>query len=167
MRLFVKETHRVIAMQLRLGEKAAPPLPGPRETRPPLKSEHELLIVIIQQQPPFIENLLCTSNEAKSFKFMSTLNPHNNARRCVSQFVTGNQEENQFDSKTSAPTHKVVHARSRPRRDQSLCGLFTMSTAILSARAQPVHLGFRHLRMMLSPRSSCEYFFHCIHLEIV
>lgn len=64
---------------------------------------------------------------------MITLNPHNNAMRCVSQFVTGNQEENQRDSKTSAPNHKVVHARPRLRRDQSLCGLFIMSTAILSA----------------------------------
>lgn len=87
---------------------------------------------------------------------MITLNPHNNAMKCVSQFVTVNQEENQFDSKTSAPTHKVIHTRPRLRRDQSVCGLFTMSTAILSAWAQPVHLGFWHLHMMLSPRSSCK-----------
>lgn len=97
--------------------KQPPPLPGPRETRLSLKSEHELLIFIIQQQPPFIENVLCTSNEAKSFKFMSTLNPHNNAMRCVPQFVTGNQEENQCDSKTSAPSHKVVQTQTQKRSE--------------------------------------------------
>lgn len=134
------------------------PLPGDSQTRQFLKSKHELLMVIIQQQSPFIENLLCTGNEKKPFKFMIILSPHNSMRG-VSQVVSGNQEANQFDSKTSTPNHKGVHFRYRLRRDQSLWGVFIISPAILSAWAQPVHLGLRYLGMILSPRSCCGYFF--------
>lgn len=62
-------------------------------------------------------------------------------RYSVSQFLRGNQGENQFDSKTSAPNHKLVHARSRLSADQSLWGISITRTAILSAWAQPVHPG--------------------------
>lgn len=93
-----------------------------------LKSEHELLIIIIQLQLPFIENLLCTRNKAKSFKFRITRNPHNNSMSYVWQFVSGNQEANQFDSKTSTHKYKGVHFRSRLCRDQSLWLLGALSS---------------------------------------
>lgn len=91
---------------------------------------------------------------AKSFKFMITLEPPYNLMRYVPQFVSGNQEANQFDSKTSTLKHKVVHSRSRLNRVQSLWGIFIISPAMSSARAEPAHLELRHWAMIPSPRAT-------------
>lgn len=99
-----KETHHFTAIQLGLDERAAPDSAW-SQLRQFLKSEHELLIVIIQEQPPFTENLLCTSNEAKSFKVMITLNPHNNSMSYAPQFVNGNQVANQIQQSSEPLGH--------------------------------------------------------------
>lgn len=49
---------------------------------------------------------------------MITFNPYNHPKD-ISQFVSGNQEANQFDSKTSTANPKAAHSRSRLSREQS------------------------------------------------
>lgn len=49
---------------------------------------------------------------------MITFNPYNHPKD-ISQFVSGNQEANQFDSKTSTTNSKAAHSRSRLSREQS------------------------------------------------